>query len=114
MRPDILQDSGADLALFLRRHPWLTSIVTVVTLCVIVFFCLEWRAEQRWQRYAAEARSRGVKLLLTDFARPEIPDEQNFAAVHFLRDYGRHAVVITQRNGQRIVFFRFFVRDLFR
>ncbi len=85
MTSETLKDSGADLALFLRRHPWLTSIGTFIALCVVVFFCLEWRAEQRWQRYAAEARSRGVKLMPTDFARPKIPDEQNFAALPMMR-----------------------------
>ncbi|HSI12822.1 MAG TPA: hypothetical protein VK961_12305 [Chthoniobacter sp.] len=85
MKSETLQDSGADLALFRRRHPWLTAIVSFVAMCVVVFFCLEWRAEQRWQRYAAEARVRGVKLMLTDFAQPEIPDEQNFAALPMMR-----------------------------
>lgn len=81
MKSTTLRDSGADLALFVRRHPWLTGLAGFVAACVVVFFCLEWRAEQRWQQYALEARARGVKLLLTDFAPPEIPEAQNFAAL---------------------------------
>ncbi|HSI12821.1 MAG TPA: hypothetical protein VK961_12300 [Chthoniobacter sp.] len=85
MKSDTLQDSGADLVLFARRHPWLTTIVAVILGGVIVFFWSEWRAEQRWQRYASEARARGVKLILADFAQPEIPDDQNFAALPMMR-----------------------------
>ncbi len=85
MKSETLKDSGADLALVVRRHPWLTTIAAIFLVCVVVFFCFEWRAEQRWQRYAAAARARGVKLMLTDFARPEVPDEQNFAALPMFR-----------------------------
>ncbi|MEP6670445.1 MAG: hypothetical protein ABJF10_14895 [Chthoniobacter sp.] len=69
----------------MRRHPWLTATIVLVAVCAVLFFCLEWRAEQRWRRYAADARGHGVKLLLSDFARPEIPDEQNFAALPMMR-----------------------------
>lgn len=85
MKSETLQDSGADLAQFIRRHPWLTAIVVFIAACVAVFFFLEWRSEKRWQRYAAEARARGVKLMAADFVRPEIPDEQNFAALPMIR-----------------------------
>ncbi len=44
-----------------------------------------WRAEQRWQAYAAVARAGGVKLALTDFAPPEIPEGENFAALPMMR-----------------------------
>jgi hypothetical protein len=69
----------------MRRHPWLTAAVVLFVLSVVVFFGLEWRSEQRWHRYEMDARARGVKLLLTDFARPEIPDAQNFAALPMMR-----------------------------
>lgn len=85
MKSETWKDSGVDLALFVRRHPWLTAFVVTIATCVTVFFCLEWSAEQRWQGYAKAARARGVKLLLTDFARPEVPDEQNFAALPVMR-----------------------------
>jgi hypothetical protein len=69
----------------MRRHPWLTAAIVLVVLFGGVHFCLEWRAEQRWQRYAAAARARGVKLMLTDFAQPEIPDAQNFAMLPMMQ-----------------------------
>ena len=49
MKSETLKDSGADLALVVRRHPWLTAIAAIIAVGVIVFFCFEWRAEQRWQ-----------------------------------------------------------------
>jgi len=69
----------------MRRHPWLTVILLIVVLFAALFFANEWRAETRWEQYAAAARARGVKLQLTDFARPEIPDAQNFAALPMLQ-----------------------------
>lgn len=69
----------------MRRHPWLTAAAVSFVLCAVVFFCFEWTAEKRWQRYADEARARGVKLMLADFAQPAIPDEENFAALPMLR-----------------------------
>lgn len=69
----------------MRRHPWLTAAVVLFVLCVAAFLGLEWRSEQRWHRYEADARAHGVKLLLTDFARPEIPEAQNFAALPMMR-----------------------------
>lgn len=56
-------------------------IVLVLTGLGGVFLGYEWSIERQWQRYATEARERNVKLLLTDFAQPPIPDEKNFAAL---------------------------------
>lgn len=81
MKSETLQDCGADLAQFIRRHPWLTTSVALVALGWLVYFGLEWHSEMSWQRYAAAARAQGVKMQLADFIRPEIPDEQNFAAL---------------------------------
>src|SRR5436305_566332 len=69
----------------MRRHPWLTAAIMIVVLSAGLFFCFEWLVERRWQQYAAEARARGVKMLLTDFARSKIPDDQNFAALPMMR-----------------------------
>jgi len=70
---------------WLRTHPWLASAGGIVAFCATLHLFLNWQAEQRWQRYAAEARARGVQLTLPEFARPEIPDEVNFAALPLLR-----------------------------
>jgi hypothetical protein len=48
-------------------------------------FFANWRAEVRWQHYCTEARARGVKLTLAEFAPPEIPDAENFAALPMFR-----------------------------
>jgi hypothetical protein len=85
MKSGTLKNSGADLALFLRRHPWLTGTAVFVALCGLCYLGLEWHSEMSWQRYAAAARARGVKMQLVEFARPEIPDEQNFAALPMMR-----------------------------
>ena len=81
MKSEALHDSGADLAMVIRRHPWLVISTSLVAVCAITFVWLDWRAEKRWQRYAADARARDVKLVLADFALPEIPDAENFAAL---------------------------------
>lgn len=69
----------------MRKHPWLTTAVIIAAIGVFLYFYVEWHAEKRWQRYAAEARARGVKLYPADFVRPEIPDAQNFAALPMLK-----------------------------
>jgi hypothetical protein len=70
---------------FLGRHPWLTSGFIIV-LCTLAFYiAVEWRAELRWRRYAAEARARGTKLHRTDFVWPPIQPEENFAELPLLK-----------------------------
>jgi hypothetical protein len=71
--------------LWFRRHPWLSSTLGIGFFLWSTHEFLNWRAERRWQHYATEARARGVKLLLTEFATPEIPDAENFAALPMLR-----------------------------
>ena len=70
---------------WIREHPVIVVLGVFVFVCVCAHYFLNWRAERRWQTYAAEARSRGVKLALTDFERPEIPDAENFAALPMMR-----------------------------
>src|SRR6187401_3782852 len=68
-----------------RKHPVIAVLAVIVLGCVGGHYFLNWRAERRWQAYAVEARARGVKLALTDFERPEIPDAENFAALPMMR-----------------------------
>ncbi|MEO7317979.1 MAG: hypothetical protein ABIZ56_03210, partial [Chthoniobacteraceae bacterium] len=70
---------------WIRSHPILSIVSGLVALCSAAHFFLNWRAERRWQTYAEAARARGVKLLLTDFEQPEIPDAENFAALPMMR-----------------------------
>jgi hypothetical protein len=53
--------------------------------CLLVHFFLNWQAERRWEKYCEAARAHGVKLTLPDFAPPEIPEDENFAALPLLR-----------------------------
>ena len=69
----------------MRKHPWLTAAAILAVLGGLLYFYVEWHAEKRWQRYATEARVRGVKLYYADFNRPEIPEAQNFAELPMLK-----------------------------
>ncbi len=73
------------LLAWFRSHPIFAGCTVFLALCVCLHFFLNWKAERRWQTYATEARARGVKLNLTDFAPPKIPDEENFAALPMMR-----------------------------
>jgi len=69
----------------MRKLSWWKTSISVLVLIMaglpILFFWNEWRVEREWQRYEEEARERGVKLLLTEFAASPIPEEENFAAL---------------------------------
>ena len=68
-----------------RSHPLTTGLLLFVGVIFSLHLFANWRAEVRWQRYCTEARARGVKLTLTEFATPEIPDAENFAALPMFR-----------------------------
>lgn len=73
------------IAAWFRSHPLTTSFLVVVGCAVGAHLFANWRAEVRWQSYCTEARARGVKLTLAEFAPPEIPDSENFAKIPMLR-----------------------------
>ena len=73
------------LSAWIHSHPIIAMTSAFVALFLVSHFFLNWRAERRWQAYAEAARARGVKLHLTDFERPEIPDAENFAALPMMR-----------------------------
>jgi len=70
-----------------KRLAWMRSrpiITTFVVLCLFAFgahWLANWHAERHWQAYCDAARARGVKLTFAEFAPPEIPDGENFAAL---------------------------------
>lgn len=68
-----------------RSHPWFTGFAVFLCLGVGLHFFLNWCAERAWQRYKAEGQARGVKFSLMAFARPEIPDAENFAKLPMLQ-----------------------------
>ena len=71
-----------------RSHPWIASVAGFAGFCLLLHFFLNWQAERRWEKYCEGARARGVKLTLPEFAPPEIPEEENFAALPLLRFAG--------------------------
>ncbi len=68
-----------------RSHPLTTIFLVLIGFALGTHLFSNWRAEVRWQRYCAAARARGVKLTLAEFAPPEIPDAENFAALPMFR-----------------------------
>lgn len=96
------------LSAWFRAHPLTTIFVGVIAFAVGVHIFANWRAEVRWQRYAAEARARGVKLTLTEFAAPKIPDAENFAALPMFRAIiaggVQRPLELPQVNGKRPTF----------
>ena len=73
------------LSEWFRSHPILSIFAAFLAVGLCAHFFLNWQSERRWQAYAKAARARGVKLYLTDFAPPEIPDAENFAALPMMR-----------------------------
>jgi len=65
----------------MRKLSWWKVTILVLGGLVALFYWNEWRVEWQWQHYVVDARKRGVKLLLTDFAQPSIPAEENFAVL---------------------------------
>lgn len=68
---------------FLRRlwrHWYVKAFVISVTV-LFAFYTIERQiGEHAWRNYQRAAKARGAKLLLTDYQRPPIPDEENYAA----------------------------------
>ncbi|MEA3212152.1 MAG: hypothetical protein QOE70_5209 [Chthoniobacter sp.] len=70
---------------WVQEHWLVCSFLAFCGLCWGGHELLNWQAERRWQHYQTEARARGVKLTLVEFALPEIPDEENFACLPMFR-----------------------------
>lgn len=71
------------------RKTFVRLALTLVVLAALVFlfYGIEtWRGERAWEAYRKQAEARGVKLRLRDFVTPEIPADQNYAAVPFITD----------------------------
>jgi hypothetical protein len=74
----------------LSRKLWtrLAFIAACLVTLAVVFYTIEkWRWKGAWDKYAAKARNRGVRLYPSDFPRPHIPDAQNFGAIPYFEDY---------------------------
>ncbi len=73
------------LSAWFHSHPIFSIFAAFLAVGLCAHFFLNWRSERCWQAYAEAARARGVKLYLTDFAPPKIPDAENFAALPMMR-----------------------------
>jgi hypothetical protein len=58
----------------------------LITLLVAFYLAERARGQAAWKAYQAEARARGVKLMLAEYVPPPVPDERNFAAVPIFQD----------------------------
>ncbi len=89
---------------WLRSHPgWLVTAAILASFAACLALA-DWMAESRWQRYAAAARARGVKLRLEEFAPPAIPDAENFASLPMLQaafSKGAKPFDLPRGNGAR-------------
>lgn len=62
-------------------------VCAVLCTLLAAFYLVEKaRGQSAWKRYQDEARARGVKLTLAEYAPPPVPDERNFAAVPIFQD----------------------------
>ena len=90
---------------WLRAHSLTAIFLAVIASAVALHLFANWRAEVRWQNYCTAARARGVKLTLAEFAPPEIPDAENFAALPMfktIRDGGvQRPMELPSSNGRQ-------------
>ncbi len=69
------------LSAWARSHPATAIVIALAAFILSAHFFLNWQSERRWQAYVNAARVRGVKIYLSDFASPKIPEAENFAAL---------------------------------
>lgn len=72
----------------LRKSSFVRIIMVSIILAVIAvliipgcYLVARIRGKMAWEKYAAEARQRGVKFDRADFVPPKIPDNENFASI---------------------------------
>jgi hypothetical protein len=68
-----------------RRRFFKTIAITI--LCITAYYIIERQlGGLAWRAYQREAAAKGIKLRYTDFETPDIPDEENYAAVPIFRN----------------------------
>jgi len=78
---------------FIFNRRAIYALVVFITLFALFHAEENFRGKRAWDRYRKEAEARGVKLELTAFIPPSIPDEQNGAATPYIQAW------FTQRKG---------------
>lgn len=77
------------LRCFLTRRFWIRGAfvaLALLTLLVVIYCEEKWRGQRAWNAYVAAAESRGTKLWPENFAQPDVPDADNYAALPCIRE----------------------------
>jgi len=74
------------LARFNPRR-WILGIVVIVTLVVLFYAEENWRGARAWNQYRQELEAKGAQLNLSTFIPKPVLDEQNFAAIPFVKSW---------------------------
>jgi hypothetical protein len=78
--------SRSELAPAPRLGRTLFKWTAIALVSIAMFYLIEEQIGERvWRRYQREAAEKGLRIRLADFETPEIPDEENFAAVPILQ-----------------------------
>jgi hypothetical protein len=64
----------------------LFPILVLITILALFIAEENWRGKRNWDSYAKTLVERGEPIFYKDIIPPAIPDEQNFAAIPFLKD----------------------------
>lgn len=73
-----------------RRLSPVAKVTAVLLLAIALFYGVEnWRGRVRWERCQAELKAKGKETDLRKLLPPEIPDEENFAAIPLVQEWFR-------------------------
>ncbi|MES2569303.1 MAG: hypothetical protein V4710_04530 [Verrucomicrobiota bacterium] len=88
------------LGVLRRNSRRIAFIAACLATLAVVFYTVErWRWRSQWNRYEAEARTRGARLYMADLERPPLPDAENFAAIPLFQEFFRDPKSSDQING---------------
>ncbi|MCH8804791.1 MAG: hypothetical protein IH986_01725 [Planctomycetes bacterium] len=101
--PNSIVDAPSDTRPIPPRFWWLKRIGVAVGVLLVALGALRWwwgwEANRRFQERIAHYRALGQPVLLEDFRKPAVPDEQN--AAHFLR---KAAAAVTVPDSVTLTF----------
>ena len=66
---------------------WFFGLVCVATLVVLFYAEENWRGARAWNNYRQQLEATGSQLDLAAFVPKPVPDEQNFAAIPFIKSW---------------------------
>src|SRR6476469_4104269 len=65
----------------------LITLAWIVTVVALIYAEENWRGRRAWNKHRTELEARGEQLELKEFIPATVPDEQNFAATPFIKDW---------------------------